>query len=120
MDRRFGENDPAMSLEERMLERFTRERQRGSTAAMFNLEDEQELTHYGQSLSKFDDFDDVGVLDDEDDEDKGMVNEILSRPITYFVQAKSMQQQSRRSISEVSVTKTTMMMMMMRYGSFYL
>ena len=79
MDRRFGENDPVMSLEERMLERFTRERQRSSKAAMFNLEDEEELTHYGQSLSKFDDFDDVGVLDD-DEEDKGMYNEVHLEP----------------------------------------
>jgi len=81
MDRRFGENDPTMSLEERMLERFTRERQRTSKAAMFNLEDEEELTHYGQSLSKFDDFDDVGILDDEDEDGKGMNKGILPRPL---------------------------------------
>ncbi|KAI6034536.1 Nop14-like protein [Pisolithus microcarpus] len=69
VDRRFGENDPSMSLEERMLERFTRERQRSSKADMFNLEDE-ELTHYGQSLSRVDDFDDFGIpMDDEDDDD---------------------------------------------------
>ncbi|KAG6859312.1 hypothetical protein C0993_004134, partial [Termitomyces sp. T159_Od127] len=58
VDRRFGENDPSMSLEERMLERFTQERQRASKGMAFNLEDEDELTHYGQSLSKLDDFDD--------------------------------------------------------------
>ncbi|TFK72011.1 Nop14-like protein [Pluteus cervinus] len=69
LDRRFGENDPSMSVEERMLERFTRERQRASKGVAFNLEDEDELTHYGQSLSKLDDFDDVG-LGDEDDEDE--------------------------------------------------
>ncbi|KAJ7688697.1 nucleolar protein 14 [Mycena rosella] len=68
VDRRFGENDPTMSLEERMLERFTKERQRASRGAAFNLEDEDELTHYGQSLSKLDDFDTVGLaLEDEDD-----------------------------------------------------
>ena len=59
-----------MPLEERMLERFTRERQRASKGAVFNLDDEDELTHYGQSLSKLDDFDNVGLgLDDEEDED---------------------------------------------------
>lgn len=69
MDRRFGENDPSMSLEDRMLERFTKERQRASRGAAFNLEDEDELTHYGQSLSKLDDFDDVEMgLDDEEEE----------------------------------------------------
>ncbi|KAG6335951.1 hypothetical protein ID866_3140 [Astraeus odoratus] len=74
VDRRFGENDPTMSLEERMLERFTRERQRASKTSAFNLEDEEELTHYGQSLSKFDDFDDIGIPMDEDDEDEGQLD----------------------------------------------
>ncbi|KAL0950116.1 hypothetical protein HGRIS_010113 [Hohenbuehelia grisea] len=72
IDRRFGENDPTMGLEERMLERFTRERQRASRGTAFNLEDEDELTHYGQSLSKLDDFDNVGLnIDKSDDEDPG-------------------------------------------------
>lgn len=71
VDRRFGENDPAMSLEERMLERFTRERQRASKGAAFNLEDADELTHYGQSLSKLDDFDNVGLGLNDEDEDGG-------------------------------------------------
>ena len=62
-----------MSLEERMLERFTRERQRTSKSSAFNIEDEEELTHYGQSLSKMDDFDDV-ALRSEDDEDEEMVS----------------------------------------------
>jgi nucleolar protein 14 len=73
IDRRFGENNPTMTPEERMLERFTRERQRAPKGLMFNLEDEDELTHYGQSLSKLDDFDNVGLrLDDEDDEEPGI------------------------------------------------
>ena len=72
VDRRFGENDPTMSLEERMLERFTKERQRASKGAAFNLEDEEELTHYGQSLSKLDDFDNIGLGLDDDEEDRGM------------------------------------------------
>jgi nucleolar protein 14 len=68
-----------------MLERFTRERQRASKGAMFNLEDEEELTHYGQSLSKFDDFDDAGILDDKDEEDRGVVNVVLPEFITHFM-----------------------------------
>ncbi|KAI0921150.1 hypothetical protein AcV5_001156 [Taiwanofungus camphoratus] len=75
VDRRFGENDPTMTPEERMLERFTREHQRMSKNATFNLEDEDELTHYGQSLSKLDDFDNVGLgLDDDDEEDGGQID----------------------------------------------
>lgn len=62
-----------MSIEERMLERFTKERQRASRAGTFNLEDEDELTHYGQSLSNLDDFDNAGLtLADDDEEDPGM------------------------------------------------
>lgn len=61
-----------MAPEERMLERFTREKQRASRGTAFNLEDEDELTHYGQSLSKLDDFDNAGLtLDDEDEDLRG-------------------------------------------------
>lgn len=56
-----------------MLERFTRERQRSSKGDVFNLEDEEELTHYGQSLSKLDDFDNIGLGSEDDDEDSGEV-----------------------------------------------
>lgn len=71
VDRRFGENDPTMSLEEKMLARFTKERQRASKGAMYNLEDQDELTHFGQSLSQLDDFDGAGLTLDDDDEDTG-------------------------------------------------
>ncbi|KAF9073180.1 nucleolar protein 14 [Rhodocollybia butyracea] len=83
IDRRFGENDPSMSLEERMLERFTKERQRASKGVAFNLEDEDELTHYGQSLSKLDDFDDFGLQDDDEDEETGRLNEDIVKH-THF------------------------------------
>lgn len=58
-----------MSLEERMLERFTKERQRASKGIAFNLEDDDDLTHYGQSLSKLDDFDQVALRIDSDEEE---------------------------------------------------
>ncbi|KAF3407381.1 putative nucleolar complex protein 14 [Talaromyces pinophilus] len=56
MDRRFGENDPSMTPEERAAERFARESQRKMRKEnMFNLEEddeeELELTHGGRSLS---------------------------------------------------------------------
>lgn len=64
LDRRFGENDPTMTPEERALERFVKERQRGNRkGAIFDLEDAEEddqLTHFGQSLS----FDRLNQLDD--------------------------------------------------------
>ena len=71
MDRRFGENDATMTPEERMLERFTKERQRASKGAVFNLEDEDDLTHYGRSLSVLDDFDATGLDADQDSESDG-------------------------------------------------
>lgn len=68
MDRRFGENDPTMTPEERASERFARESQKKlRKESMFNLEDEEEemqLTHMGQSL-----FDEVGEHDDFKDND---------------------------------------------------
>jgi nucleolar protein 14 len=55
-----------------MLERFTRERQRASRGAAFHLDDEVDLTHYGQSLSKLDDFADVGLrLESGEEEEMG-------------------------------------------------
>ncbi len=55
LDRRFGENDPTMTPEQRALERFVKEKQKGNRkGALFDLEDADEdnqLTHFGQSLS---------------------------------------------------------------------
>lgn len=54
LDRRFGENDPTMTPEQRALERFVKERQKGNRkGGLFDLEDDDEgnqLTHFGQSL----------------------------------------------------------------------
>ncbi|KAK0632322.1 nucleolar protein 14 [Immersiella caudata] len=57
VDRRFGENDPSMSLEDKMIERFTREQQRGlKKGSMFDLEDDDDepsegfLTHGGKAI----------------------------------------------------------------------
>lgn len=77
MDKRFGENDPSMAPEEKMLERFTREKQlRHKNSSAFDLEDDDmggELTHMGKSLtldgpSLKDDFeeDDMELSDAED------------------------------------------------------
>lgn len=71
IDRRFGENDKNMTPEEKMLERFTRERQsQTSKNSLYNLEDDDgsdndgiTLTHYGKTLSLGD--------NNEDDADGG-------------------------------------------------
>ncbi|KAL2916462.1 nucleolar complex protein 14 [Polyrhizophydium stewartii] len=76
VDRRIGEHDPSMSLEDKMLERFMREKtKRASGGAAFNLEDDdEELTHMGQSLSKFDAFDDAGLERVEDSDEDGNID----------------------------------------------
>ena len=75
MDKRFGENDPRMAPEEKMLERFTREKQlRHKNSSAFDLEDEDmpgELTHMGQSLS----LDGPVIVDDFDAEDLELSDE---------------------------------------------
>ncbi|OLN88587.1 putative nucleolar complex protein 14 [Colletotrichum chlorophyti] len=69
LDRRFGENDPAMAEEEKMLERFAREKQRThKKTSLFDLEETEplgELTHMGQALN----FRDMALADDFDEDD---------------------------------------------------
>ncbi|KAH6671234.1 nucleolar protein 14 [Halenospora varia] len=69
VDKRFGENDPSMAPEEKMLERFTLEKQRHHKhSSAFDLEDEDfsgGLTHMGKSLS----LDGPAIADDFDEED---------------------------------------------------
>lgn len=75
MDRRFGENDPTMTPEERAAERFARASQKKLRKdSMFNLEEDDDdeefqLTHKGESLSF---GEGAGVQDDfEEDVDAG-------------------------------------------------
>ncbi|OWB57991.1 hypothetical protein B5S28_g3979 [[Candida] boidinii] len=86
LDKRIGEYDKDMTPEERMLERFTKERQaQASKSSVYNLASDDEdgneddfssLTHFGQSLSLgFKESDGNGLDDDEeagdDNEDDG-------------------------------------------------
>ena len=63
MYRRFGENDASLSVEDKMLERFMKEKVgRLEKKAVFNLDQEElELTHMGQSLSNMDAFETAGL-----------------------------------------------------------
>lgn len=92
-DRRFGEGDPSMSLEEKMLLRFQKERQRrarasgsgggGGKGGRFSLEEGEEeefeedeeyggfrLTHKGRALGA-DDYREGDALASSDEEDVG-------------------------------------------------
>lgn len=75
VDRRFGEYNPQMSMDEKMLKRFTAERQkRAAKSSLFNLDDDEggadDITHFGQSLSGLDTLPDV-ARDDGEDEGRG-------------------------------------------------
>ncbi|KIX01776.1 uncharacterized protein Z518_09503 [Rhinocladiella mackenziei CBS 650.93] len=83
IDRRFGENDPTMTPEQRAAERFARQTERKlKKTSMFNLEDDSEeemtLTHGGRSLDFGDDADDdfdeedLGSLEGKDEDVEGL------------------------------------------------
>ncbi|KAI8998168.1 nucleolar protein 14 [Gaertneriomyces semiglobifer] len=78
VDRRFGENDPNMSIEDKMMQRFMKEKsKRSDYGSLFNLEDEDELTHLGRSLADEDAFKDAGLrrVDNDDDSDSGQIDQ---------------------------------------------
>ncbi|KAI0482815.1 Nop14-like protein [Xylariaceae sp. FL0804] len=77
LDRRFGEHDPTMSLEEKMQQRFVREKQSHKTNSLFDLEEDEplgDLTHFGKSLfdgplagPQADDFNEKDLVDSDAD-----------------------------------------------------
>ncbi|CAN9504305.1 unnamed protein product [Ophioblennius macclurei] len=78
IDRRFGEYDTKMAPEDKILQRFTMERQRlHDKKDVYNLNEEEELTHYGQSLAEMEKFND-GVNSDEETEEKGLLSAELT------------------------------------------
>ncbi|KAI0236881.1 nucleolar complex protein 14 [Massospora cicadina] len=104
IDRRFGENDANLTPEEKMLERFTREKQKKARgSSIFNLEDDEEedLTHFGQSLGEMDTFEDPVITDDEDD--KGVISQDVVRTSHFGgFEAKRLEDETRvKSKSEV-------------------
>ncbi|KAI1501773.1 nucleolar protein 14 [Biscogniauxia marginata] len=85
LDRRFGENDPTMDPQEKMLQRFVHEKKSHKRNSLFDLEDEpsEGLTHMGKSL-----FDGPEMKDDFDEEDLSAGSEEASddeqRPLKRF------------------------------------
>ncbi|XP_071170324.1 nucleolar protein 14-like isoform X2 [Mytilus edulis] len=74
VDKRFGEHDATLSVEDKMMKRFALERAKGDKVNKYSLNDnEEELTHYGQSLSEIEKFDNPDISD-EDDEDQGRID----------------------------------------------
>ena len=76
VDGRFGEDDASMPLEDKLIRRFQRERQRQIRGSKFSLADDgegglEELTHAGRSLGEMDALADVDFGASDDDEDGG-------------------------------------------------
>ncbi|XP_075986693.1 nucleolar protein 14 homolog l(3)07882 [Anticarsia gemmatalis] len=69
IDRRIGEKDTQLSAEDRMIARFAAERQKQHNKKnIYNLAEDEILTHRGQTLEQIEKFDDPRS-DDEEDED---------------------------------------------------
>ncbi|XP_014822341.1 PREDICTED: nucleolar protein 14 [Poecilia mexicana] len=78
IDRRLGEYDAKMAPEDKILQRFAIERQRAhGKRDVYNLNEEEELTHYGQSLAEIEKFNDTVGSDDESEE-KGLLSAELT------------------------------------------
>ena len=78
LDKRFGESDPTMSLEEKMFMRFQKERVKNvRNSSAFNLEsgggDTEVLTHRGQVLGNSN-LEDNDWVSSDDDEAGGKLN----------------------------------------------
>ncbi|KAM4709591.1 nucleolar protein 14 [Discoglossus pictus] len=77
-DKRFGEYDTKLTPEEKMLKRFALERQRNvEKKTLYNLNEEEELTHYGQSLADMEKMNDA-VDSDSDTEERGALSAELT------------------------------------------
>ncbi|KAI4585971.1 hypothetical protein MJG53_020596 [Ovis ammon polii x Ovis aries] len=81
-DKRFGEYSSSISQEEKMMKRFALEQQRQhEKKSIYNLNEDEELTHYGQSLADIEKHNDI-VDSDSDAEDRGTLSAELTA--THF------------------------------------
>ncbi|XP_032109883.1 nucleolar protein 14 isoform X1 [Sapajus apella] len=77
-DKRFGEYNSSMTPEEKMMKRFALEQQRHhEKKSIYNLNEDEELTHYGQSLADIEKHNDI-VDSDSDAEDRGVLSAELT------------------------------------------
>uniref|UniRef100_R4G4Y2 Putative nucleolar protein n=1 Tax=Rhodnius prolixus TaxID=13249 RepID=R4G4Y2_RHOPR len=75
LDRRIGEKNSAMTKEDRILARFTAERLRAhKRKAMFNLGDDEILTHKGRSLAEIENFENPSSDDEVQEQEKGKLD----------------------------------------------
>ncbi|KAL4141856.1 hypothetical protein QTP88_004412 [Uroleucon formosanum] len=68
VDRRIGEKNRAMTADDRVIARFTASRVKAQKKMKYNLGEEEDLTHHGQSLSTIEKFE-KPISDDDSDSD---------------------------------------------------
>lgn len=68
LDRRIGERNSAMSAEDKAIARFAKERAKACKRNIFNLHDEEVLTHRGQTLEEIEKFEDPRSDDEYSDD----------------------------------------------------
>jgi len=69
LDKRIGEKNSAMSMEDKAMARFAMERMKThKKKSIYNLNDDEILTHRGQTLEEIEKFDDPKSDDESDDE----------------------------------------------------
>ncbi|XP_069362933.1 nucleolar protein 14 homolog [Maniola hyperantus] len=81
IDRRIGEKNNQISTEDRMVARFAAERaKQHGKKSIYNLADDEILTHRGQTLEQIEKFDDPRSSDDEGEEKRfgGLGNDFVS------------------------------------------
>ncbi|KAH0616333.1 hypothetical protein JD844_027369 [Phrynosoma platyrhinos] len=77
-DKRFGEYDNKISPEEKMMKRFALEQQKNyEKKHIYNLNEEEDLTHYGHSLANIEKLDDI-IDSDSDTEERGILSAELT------------------------------------------
>ncbi|GJQ87328.1 hypothetical protein Trydic_g17376 [Trypoxylus dichotomus] len=65
-DKRIGEKNANMTEEDRFIARYAKLKSKHHKKSIFNLADEEELTHKGQTLSEIEKFEDSKPDDDDD------------------------------------------------------
>lgn len=76
-DKRFGEYDTKLNPEEKMMKRFALEQQKNYKKNIYNLNEDEDLTHYGQSLADIEKLNDI-VDSDSDAEESGALSAELT------------------------------------------
>ncbi|NXM93198.1 NOP14 protein, partial [Sylvia borin] len=77
-DKRFGEYNTKITPEEKMIRRFALERQQNyGKKNIYNLNEDEELTHFGQSLAEIEKLNDI-VDSDSDTEERGTLSAELT------------------------------------------